>query len=132
MSNDDPTPAVPDDPSAPGGAADGAAPAGLDLSAMLEQAMAMKEQIDAAQQEAAAQVVVGRAGGGVVTVEVTGGMEFRSVTIAPEVVDPEDVEMLQDLVLAALRDAADRAAQLGQQAMGQAGIDLDAFGLGGT
>lgn len=127
MSNDQPDPIVPDDPSGLG------APGGLDLGGLLEQAMAMKEQLDAAQQQAASQVVVGQAGGGVVSVEVTGGMEFRSVTISPDVVDPDDVEMLQDLVLAALRDAANQAAALGEAAIGGAGIDLGGmFGSGGT
>ena len=67
-------------------------------------------------------MVEGHAGGGVVKVEVTGGGEFLSVTIDPQVVDPAEVEMLQDLVLAALRDASSRIADLQQEAMG--GLDL--------
>src|SRR2546429_4736812 len=49
---------------------------------------------------------------GAVRIEVTGGFEFRSVRIAPDALDPDDVEMLQDLVLAALRDAVDRVEEL--------------------
>lgn len=98
-----------------------------DFGALLETAQKMQEQLAAAQQAAAEQVVEGTAGGGVVTVAVTGGMEFRSIRIDPAAVDPADVEMLEDLVLAALNDAVAKAADLNQAAMG--GLDLG--GLGG-
>ncbi len=84
----------------------------LDLGQLMAQAQAMQEQLLAAQAEAAEQVVEGQSGGGVVRIEVTGGMEFRSVTIDPAAVDPDDVEMLQDLVLAALHEAMARVAEL--------------------
>ena len=80
----------------------------------MAQAQAMQEQLLAAQAEAAEQVVEGQAGGGVVRIEVTGAMEFRSVTIDSAAVDPDDVEMLQDLVLAALHEAMARVAELQQ------------------
>jgi nucleoid-associated protein EbfC len=92
-----------------------------DLSSLLAQAQQMQEQLMAAQAEAAEAVVEGQAGGGVVKVTVTGGMEFQSVTIAPEAVDPDDVEMLQDLVLAALHDAMAKVAQTQQGALGDLG-----------
>jgi nucleoid-associated protein EbfC len=95
------------------------------MNDLLKQAQAMQEQLMAAQAEAAEQVVEGHAGGGVVTVEVTGGMDFRKVTIKPEAVDPDDVEMLEDLVLAAIHDAMGKVQELQQQAMGDLG------GLGG-
>jgi DNA-binding YbaB/EbfC family protein len=127
--SDDPTPAVPDDPSGLGAPADPGA-GGFDLGGLLEQAMSMQSKLAQAQQEAASTEVEGQAGGGVVRVVVTGGMEFRSVHIDPQVVDPDDVEMLQDLVLAALRDAAERVGDLGQSAMGE--VDLGGLGdLGG-
>lgn len=133
--SDDPTPAVPDPAGAAGEPADAAgAMGGFDLGGLLEQAMSMQSKLAEAQQQAAATEVEGQAGGGVVRVVVTGGMEFRSVHIDPEVVDPDDVEMLQDLVLAALRDAAERAAALGQEAVGGLGDlgDLGGMlGLGG-
>jgi DNA-binding YbaB/EbfC family protein len=66
------------------------------------------------------------AGGGAVKVAVTGTFEFRSVTIAPEAVDPAEVDMLQDLVLAALHDAVARVQELQQQ-----GLDLGGMDLGG-
>ncbi|HEY2812632.1 MAG TPA: YbaB/EbfC family nucleoid-associated protein [Acidimicrobiales bacterium] len=70
----------------------------------------------------------GHAGGGAVVVRATGDLQFQDVTIAPEVVDPNDVEMLQDLVLAALHDLADVMANAQQQAMGALG-GLDLGGL---
>jgi DNA-binding YbaB/EbfC family protein len=99
---------------------------GFDMGALLEQAMGMQQQLMEAQAEAAEAVVEGRAGGGMVKVEVTGGMQFQSVTIDPEAVDPTDVELLQDLVLAALNDAMDGIARLQQSSMG--GLDLGAMG----
>ncbi len=121
----------PNDPSGVGGGAAGidgdmGGLGGLDMGALLEQAMGMQQQLMEAQAEAADAVVEGRAGGGMVTVEVTGGMQFQSITIAPEAVDPTDVELLQDLVLAALNDAMDGIARLQQASMG--GLDLGAMG----
>ena len=100
---------------------------GFDLSALLEQAQAMQEQMSVAQEEQAQQEVTGTAASGRVAVTMTGAGEFRSVKIAPDVVDPDDVEMLEDLVLAALRDAAGQVMELQQNAMG----DLDLGGLEG-
>ena len=97
-----------------------------DMSALLQQAQQMQQQLLAAQAEAAEQVHEGTAGGGAVRVTVTGGMEFQSVTIRPDAVDPDDVEMLQDLVLAAVREAVASVNAAQQNALG--GI---AGGLGG-
>ena len=96
-------------------------PQGLDMSALLEQAQQMQEQLMAAQAQAAEQIVQGHSGGGIVTVEVTGGMEFQKITIDPKAVDPGDVEMLEDLVLAAIRDAVANVQELNQQALGGLG-----------
>ncbi|MEY2423478.1 MAG: nucleoid-associated protein EbfC [Acidimicrobiaceae bacterium] len=81
-------------------------------------------------QEARSQTYEGHAGGGAVVVRATGDLEFESVTIAPEVVDPSDVEMLQDLVLAALHDLASTMASAQQEAMGALGA-LGGLDLGG-
>lgn len=82
-------------------------------------------------QEARSQTYEGHAGGGAVVVRATGDLQFESVTIAPEVVDPSDVEMLQDLVLAALHDLASTMAEAQQEAMGAlGGLDLGGL-LGG-
>jgi DNA-binding YbaB/EbfC family protein len=97
------------------------------MNDLLKQAQKMQEQLVEAQQAAAEQVVEGQAGGGVVKVTVTGAMEFQSVTIDPDAVDPTDVGMLEDLVLAAIHDAVGKVNALSQQAMG----GLDIGGLGG-
>jgi DNA-binding YbaB/EbfC family protein len=97
-----------------------------DMSALLQQAQQMQQQLLAAQAEAAEQLHEGTAGGGAVKVTVSGGMEFQSVTIRPDAVDPDDVEMLQDLVLAAVREAVASVNAAQQNALG--GI---AGGLGG-
>ena len=94
---------------------------------LLKQAQKMQEQLIEAQAAAADQVIEGQAGGGVVKVTVTGGLEFQSVHIDPDAVDPDDVAMLEDLVLAAIHDAVTKVNALSQQAMG--GLDLG--GLGG-
>ncbi len=98
--------------------------AGLDMGALFEQASKMQEQLLAAQQQAAESIVEGAAGGGVVRISVTGTMEFQSVTIDPSAVDPDDVDMLQDLVLAALHDAVNQVGELQQDSVGLGGLDL--------
>jgi len=80
--------------------------------------LAQAQQAMAASQAAADQEVEGSAGGGVVRVRITGGGEPVSVHIDPAAVDPDDVEGLEDLVLAALRDAHAEAGRLQSQAMG--------------
>ncbi len=96
-----------------------------DLGGLLESA----QEAFSAQAQAAAQVVQGSAGGGVVTVEMTGNGEVTSVTLAPEVVDPDEIDMLQDLIVAALRDAGLQVTDLQRQALGALG-GLDIGGLG--
>lgn len=93
----------------------------FDMSSLLQQAQAMQQQLMEAQAAAAEREVEGHAGGGVVKVTVTGGMEFRRVTIDPQVVDPDDITMLEDLVLAALHDAVAKANEVNQEAMGGLG-----------
>ena len=100
---------------------------GFDLGGLLEQAQQMQQQLIDAQAALADEVVEGHAGGGLVKVTVTGGMDFRSVQIDKSAVDPDDVEMLEDLVLAALHDACHKVQELTQQGMGQLGLG----GLGG-
>jgi DNA-binding YbaB/EbfC family protein len=91
---------------------------GFDLGSLLGAASQMFE----AQAQAAQQAVVGSAGGGAVKITVTGGGEFTAVELAPDVVDPADVPMLEDLVLAALRDAMAKVQQLQSGALG--GLDM--------
>ena len=123
--NTDETPDLPD-LSALGGASPSGASnplAGLDLGGLLASAQEMMAGVQAAADE----IVEGSAGGGLVSVQVDGHYDFKAVHIDPSAIDPDDVSLLEDLVLAALRDAAEqlRAGQSG--AMG--GMDLG--GLGG-
>lgn len=101
-----------------------------DLGGMLTQAMEMQSQMMAAQASAAEQLVEGQAGGGAVRISVTGGLDFRGVHISPEAVDPDDVDLLQDLVLAALHDAVTKLDVLQRQSMGGIGDLLGGAGLG--
>lgn len=101
----------------------------FDIGALLQQAQAMQQQLVEAQQAAAEQMVEGQAGGGAVRVRVTGGLQFESVSISPAAVDPDDVPMLEDLIVAACNDAVARAQSLNQQALGA--IDPSALGLPG-
>lgn len=95
---------------------------GFDIGALLSQLGQVQQNLQEAQAAAAAQVVEGSAGGGAVRVKVTGGLEFQEVTIDASVVDPAEVEMLQDLVLAAVRDAMEKAGELASDALGGAGL----------
>lgn len=107
-------------------------PGGFDISSLLSQLGQVQQNLHQAQEAAAAQVVEGSAGGGAVKVKVTGAMEFQAITISPEVVDPEDVEMLEDLVLAAVRDGMDKASALATDALGSAALPgLPGLGEGG-
>ena len=109
------------------------APGGFDLGALLAQAQNMQQQLQAAQEEAAEAEVVGQAGGGAVRITATGGFEFLAVKIDPSAVDPDEVEMLEDLILAALNDAMGQVADLQEGAGGGAGGGLGGLGdmLGG-
>lgn len=77
----------------------------------------MQNRMMKIQQELEEAVVEGTAGGGVVTVQVSGQREMKSIRIDPSAVDPEDVEMLEDLVLAAVTDAMEKAARLNEEKM---------------
>lgn len=96
---------------------------------LLRQAQEMQQKLMQAQQEAAASVTEGTAGGGVVKVEVKGDLKIVSVTIQPDVVDADDVEMLQDLIVAAIRDAQEKAEAQQAAAMGAVTGGLNIPGL---
>ena len=89
-----------------------------DLQMIMQQAQKMQEQLIAAQAELATAEVIGQAGNGLVQVTMTAAGEVRAVRIDPQVVDPEDVDTLQDLVVGALQDAALAAQQLQAEKMG--------------
>jgi len=105
------------------------------LNQMMKQVQQMQAEMAKAQKELESEIVEATAGGGMVKVKVTGGLEVREITIARDAVDPEDVEMLQDLVLAALNEALRSAQELAASRLGAAGglggLGGGAGGLGG-
>ena len=101
------------------------------MQQLMKQAQKMQQQMAAAQQELAEAQVTGTAGGGLVTATATGAGEVLSVKIDPKAVDPDDVESLEDLVLAAIRDAARAAAELAEQKMGPLTQGMGGLGLPG-
>ena len=113
------------DPSALfGGGADGANP----MAGLLAQAQEMQATLMRAQQELDAAVVVGSAGNGLVKITGTGGGEVTGVEISPDVVDPSDVETLQDLVVGALTDFSTRREVLMNEKMGPMAGGLPGLG----
>lgn len=81
-----------------------------DMQELIRQAAEVQQALQQAQQELLSTTVTGTAGGGLVTVVMTGGAEITDLQIKPEAVDADDVETLQDLILAAYRDAHNKAA----------------------
>ncbi|CAH0347747.1 Nucleoid-associated protein [Bacillus sp. CECT 9360] len=92
---------------------------GGNMQNMMKQMQKMQKKMAEAQEELGEKKIEGTAGGGMVTVVVTGHKEIIEVNIKPEVVDPDDIEMLQDLVLAATNDALKKADEMTNQTMGQ-------------
>ena len=108
------------------------------LQKMLAEAQAMLAAQQEAQEALKSEKVEASAGGGMVKVTITGDLRLESLTIDPGAVDPEDVEMLQDMVVAAVNEALRSAEELQQRALGDlggGGFDpmsaLDALGMGG-
>ncbi|MEH7464202.1 nucleoid-associated protein, YbaB/EbfC family [Bacillus pseudomycoides] len=89
------------------------------MNNMMKQMQKMQKQMTKAQEELGEKTVEGTAGGGMVTVIASGHKQVLEVKIKEEVVDPEDIEMLQDLVLAATNDALKKAEELSNATMGQ-------------
>jgi DNA-binding YbaB/EbfC family protein len=100
-------------------------PQGPNMNQLLKQAQQMQAEMAKAQEQLKSEIVEASAGGGVVKVTMTGDMQLREITISPEAVDPEDVDMLQDMVAAAVNEALRSAQELASTRMG--GI----AGLGG-
>jgi hypothetical protein len=101
------------------------------MQQLMKQAQKMQEQLEAAQAELAAAQVTGTAGGGLVTATVKGSGELVDIAIDAKVVDPDDVETLQDLVVAAVRDANRAATELANEKMGPVTGGLGGMGLPG-
>ena len=102
---------------------------GMDMNKLMKQAQQMQEQMAKAQEELANETVEATAGGGLVTVKVTGGGDVLSISIDPKAVDPDDVELLEDLVLAAVNEALRSAQALAQSKLGAmtGGLGLPGF-----
>lgn len=98
---------------------------GGNMQSLMKQAQKMQEQMAKAQEELEEAELEASSGGGLVTVTVNGKKEVRAVSIKPEAVDPDDVEMLEDLIIAAINEAYAKADELTKEKMGAFG------GLGG-
>lgn len=90
---------------------------GMNMQAMMQQARKMQESIQKAQEELDATEIEGSSGGGIVKVTVNGNGKMVGVSIEPAAVDPDDIEMLEDLLVAAYSDAATKAAELKEKIM---------------
>ena len=101
-------------------------PGGLDLNAMMKQVQQMQAEMSEAQEKLKDEVVEASAGGGMVTVKMSGDLRLLEMTIDPDAIDPEDAGMLQDMVTAAVNEAIRSAQELASSRLG--GI---AGGLGG-
>jgi nucleoid-associated protein EbfC len=103
------------------------------MQQMLKQVQKMQADMMAAQEQLKTETVEASAGGGMVKVKVSGDLEIKDVVIDPDAVDPEDVELLQDLVLAATNEAIRAAQEMAEKKMGglTGGLDLGAMGLPG-
>ena len=100
------------------------------MNKMMAQVQKMQQDMAEAQEQLAKETVTASAGGGAVKATITGSMELVSVEIDPEVVDPEDVEMLQDMVLAAVNEAMTSSQELASKRLGGITGGLGDLGLG--
>lgn len=94
---------------------------GMNMNAIMQQAKKMQEQMMKAQEELDSAEVVGKAGGDMVTVTMNGKKELKSIKLSKTAVDPDDVEMLEDLIVAAYNDAFKKAEDLYKDKMGPMG-----------
>ena len=101
------------------------------MQQLLKQAQKMQQEMLAAQESLKDEVVEASAGGGMVTVKVTGDLTIKSIAIDPEAVDPQDVELLQDMVLAAINEALRSAQELASAQLGGITGGLGGLGLPG-
>ena len=99
------------------------------MQQLMKQAQKMQQQMATAQAELAAAEVTGTAGGELVSVTMTGTGEVTAVRIDPKAVDPDDVETLEDLVMAAIHNATEAVRELAEQKMGPMNAGLGGMGL---
>ena len=104
---------------------------GMDMNKLMQQMQQMQSQMQAAQEELANETVEATAGGGMVTVKASGALEITEITIDPKAIDPDDPELLADMVQAAVNEAIRSAQALMEQRLGGlAGGALGNLGLG--
>jgi DNA-binding YbaB/EbfC family protein len=103
----------------------------MDFEKLMKQAQQMQEQVAKAQEELASETVQASAGGGMVTVKATGALEITEIKISPEAIDPNDPELLADMVLAAVNEALRSAQQLVETKLGGAMGGMQGLGLPG-
>ena len=94
---------------------------GMNMNALMQQAKRMQEQMQKAQEELEQAEVVGKAGGEMVVVTMTGKKEIKSIKLDKTAVDPDDIEMLEDLIMAAVNSANEKADELYEEKMGKFG-----------
>lgn len=92
--------------------------AGMNMQQMMKQARKMQEQLAAAEDNLKTQTVDASAGGGMVKVTMSGDMKLESIKIDPDALDPEDVEMLEDMIMAAVNEAIRSVGELANKQMG--------------
>ena len=95
---------------------------GMNINQLMKQAKKMQSDIEKTQEELIAKEFDATAGGGAVSVKVTGGKQLKEIIIKKEVVDPEDVEMLQDLILTAVNEALRKVDSAGAEQLGKYNI----------
>jgi DNA-binding YbaB/EbfC family protein len=100
------------------------------MNKMMQQVQKMQADMMAAQEQLKHEEVEASAGGGMVTVKVTGDLVIKGITISPEAIDPDDAELLQDMVLAAVNEAMRAAQELQASKLGGIGGGMDLGGLG--
>ena len=90
---------------------------GMNMNALMKQAQKMQKQMEETQAALAEQVIETTSGGGAVKISITGKKEIKEIKINPDVVDPDDVEMLEDLILSAVNEALRQADEMANGAM---------------
>jgi DNA-binding YbaB/EbfC family protein len=103
----------------------------MDFDKLMQQAQQMQEQMAKAQDELAGETVEASAGGGMVKVKATGALEITEIKISPEAIDPDDPELLADMVLAAVNEALRSAQKLVETKLGGAMGGIQGLGLPG-
>jgi nucleoid-associated protein EbfC len=103
----------------------------MDFNKLMQQAQQMQEQMEKAQEELARETVEASAGGGMVTVTATGALEVTSIKIDPSAIDPDDPDLLADMIVAAVNEALRSARGLMESKLGSAMGGLGELGLPG-